>query len=119
MKIYAADDSKYNEFEQFAGKDVWVAVTFYNATFGMNYVVYVNIIDMYTKKTTFRYARDEYVTGNTAYPEVLDEPEMITINTDDFLDKFEIVQPVMLITTTDMEEILEIKLTHIEDWYSK
>ena len=118
MKIYAANDSKYTEFEQFAGKDMWIAVISHNATFGIDVTFYVNVIDMDIKATTYRYVFNKYISGEyPMYSEYNNEPEMITQSTKDFLDRFEIIQPMTLITTDDMEELLGMKLTHIEDWY--
>ena len=117
MKIYATQSDI--DFEQFAGKDLWVKCSFEDSIWGMIFYDYVDVISIDSKLTFFRSIDSDFISGEELWSPEFTEPEMINYPTDRFLEKYKIAQPIKLFTTEDMEEILEMKLTRVKDWYSK
>lgn len=113
MKIYATNN--LNGFEQFDGKDLWVKCYFQDSIWGMEFSTYINIVDIYNNRICFRRVDSDFIVDDASWE--FGDVEGVSWELDRFLTKYTIAQPLTVISTEDMEEILGTKLTHIEDWY--
>ena len=114
MKIYATNN--LNGFIPFDGKDLWVKCYFQDSLWGMKFSTYINIIDIFTNRSIyFRRVDSDFIEDDAQWE--FGDVEGVSWKLDKFLAKYTIAQPLTVISTEDMEEILGTKLTHIEDWY--